>query len=237
MMSYRKQISVYLVLLGIVIFIFEFTNIDIFVQDYFYLKEAHRWVIDRHEPIMRFLFYTGSKVVIIIIGVSCFVGWFLSYRNEKLKKLRRNFILMSLSLTIVPLTISGLKNFSNVYTPSQTIRYGGSLPRVKVFESFPDDFYPTRRGRGWPAGHASGGFALMALYFAFIKKSMKFIGLFIGLTAGWVMGLYQTFNGQHYLSHTIVTMLIAWILIITINRLCQYDRIDKMRGKCFNLTL
>lgn len=221
MISYVKQISVYLVLLALVLFLFECTNLDLLVQDQFYLTDLHRWVVDKKEPVLRFLFYTGPKAVLITTGVSCLFGWFLSYRDNRFKEFRRQFLLMSLSLSLVPLTISGIKNISNVCTPDKIIRYGGKQPYVKVLEKYPDGFQQAKRSKGWPAGHASGGFSLMMLYFIFTQKNSRIFGLCLGLIAGWGMGLYQTLNGEHYLSHTIVSMLMAWILIITIQRVFQ----------------
>jgi len=222
MISYPKQIGFYLLLLVMVLFLFENTNLDLLVQDHFYLTDLHRWAVDKNEPILHLLFYTGPKAVIIVIGVLCFLGWFLSYKDYRFKLFRRQFMLMSLSLALVPLAISGLKNISNVYTPDKIIRYGGHQPYIKVLERYPDGFQQAKRSKGWPAGHASGGFALMMLYFVFTEKSFRILGLCIGLLAGWGMGLYQTLNGQHYLSHTIVSMIIAWTLILTIHTLFQY---------------
>ena len=116
-------------------------------------------------------------------------------------------------LVLIPLTISGIKKVSNIYTPHQTDRYSGDYPHVKLFENYPADFPPNKPGRGWPAGHASGGFSLMILYYCFSKRSHRIYGLITGLLAGWITGLYQTLNGQHFISHTLVTMLIAWIII------------------------
>lgn len=223
-----KQIPFYLVLLAMVLFLFEKTNIDLVVQDRFYVTDLHRWLVDKDEPVLHLMYYTGPKTVIIIIGILCFLGWFLSYKDNRFKAYRRQFVLMSLSLTLVPLTISGLKNISNVYTPDKIIRYGGHRPYVKVLEKYPEGFRQEKRSRGWPAGHASGGFALMMLYFVFRDKSYRIWGLGIGLIAGWGMGLYQTLNGQHYLSHTIVSMIIAWILILAIHGL--WERLSSGKG-------
>jgi membrane-associated PAP2 superfamily phosphatase len=34
-----------------------------------------------------------------------------------------------------------------------------------------------------------------------------------GLAAGWIVGVYQILKGAHYVSHTIVTMLLAWLIV------------------------
>lgn len=220
-MSINKQILFWLLVLSAALCIFELTGIDIKLQDYFYCRDSGRWAVDKNDQILRLAFYTGPKAVIILFGILCFAGWILSYKAERFAGYRRFCMLMSLSLAIAPLTISSIKNVSNVYTPSQIQRYGGSKPYVKVFESYPKDFKQESRGKGWPAGHASGGFALMMLYHAFVQKKLKFSGLLAGLAVGWIMGLYQMLKGAHYLSHTVVTMFLAWILILLIYKFAQ----------------
>jgi hypothetical protein len=44
---------------------------------------------------------------------------------------------------------------------------------------------------------------------------------------GWAMGFYQMLKGAHFLSHTFVTMSIAWIWILFINWL---TRVQPLRG-------
>jgi membrane-associated PAP2 superfamily phosphatase len=73
---------------------------------------------------------------------------------------------------------------------------------------------PGRRGHCLPAGHASGGFGLLG--FVWIRRSRRWriAWLTVALVAGWSMGLVQMLNGSHYLSHTMVTMLLAWWLAV-----------------------
>ena len=209
-------------LLGIIC-IFEFTDLDLIIQDHFYIWAKHQWLVDKHALIPRMIFYTGIKVVIIAFGVLCFTGWVLSFKIKKFFGYRHFCMVMSLSLGVVPLTVSVLKDVSNVYTPSQIKRYGGDRPYIKVLEKKNQDKRTSTRskGRGWPAGHASGGFSLMALYYAFSKRRCRKLGLFIGLAVGWTMGFYQMLKGAHFLSHTLVTMSIAWIWISFINSLAS----------------
>jgi len=218
-MSLNKQIVLHVVLLAAVFAIFEFLDIDIPLQDRFYDARTHRWIIDRKEPVARWTLYLGLKGVAVAIGVACGAVFFLSYRLPRLARFRRPCLLQALSLVFVPLIVAGSKQFTNVYTPAQVQRYGGDKPYVKVMERYPAGFQSKTRGKGFPAGHATGGFALMMLYFAFSRRRWKVAGLVTGLTLGWIMGLYQMLNGQHYLSHTIVTMSASWIVILIICRL------------------
>ena len=220
-MTLTRQLLLCAVLLGIVLAVFDLTSADLAVQDCLYNFTEHQWLIRKYDMIPRWVFYHGPKVLLIAFGVACGLGLLSSFFRERHRRLRRPCLLMLLSLTILPLTISAGKQVSNVYTPRQVVRYGGDKPYVRTLERYPAGWKAGKKahkpGKGFPAGHASGGFALMMLYFACRRRSRRIAGLILGLTAGWVMGTYQTVIGQHYLSHTLVTMLVAWILIL----LCQ----------------
>lgn len=205
--------------LAAVLCLFEFTNLDLAVQDILYLDQSGRWLIDGNERLWRFLLYDGIKGALILLGVVLLTGILASIFFAPVRALRSRMLLLLLALAFVPFIIAGLKSYTNVYCPSQLQRYGGDKPYVKVFEAYPSGFSQKAKGRCFPAGHASGGFALMALYFVARNKRAKRLGLFAGLSAGWAMGLYQMAKGAHFLSHTVVTMLGAWLIILIIYQL------------------
>ena len=209
--------------------LFELTNIDIWLEDHLYLG-AHRWLMDAKNPLWRFLLYDGIKAALILLGVTLLIGYAVSFRSARVRPFRGRCRLLLLALAFVPLIIAGLKDYTNVYCPYQLERYGGDKPYVKVFEAYPKDFHQTDKGRGFPAGHASGGFSLMALYFVLRQKRHKLLGLLFGLGIGWAMGMYQMAKGAHFLSHTVVTMLGAWLIILVLYRLtgCE-DNADQTK--------
>jgi membrane-associated PAP2 superfamily phosphatase len=221
----NRQILVTSGLLLLALALFELTNIDLLLQDRLFLEPAHHWLVDAKDPVWRFLLYDGIKAALIILGIGVLSSYIASFRSARLRPLRRRLLILLLAMAFVPLLIAGLKDFTNVYCPYQLARYDGDKPYVKVFESYPQGFQQTDRGRGFPAGHASGGFALMALYFFFRQKQHRLTGWLFGFGIGWAMGLYQMARGAHFLSHTIVTMLGAWLIILVLYRLmgCEED--------------
>jgi membrane-associated PAP2 superfamily phosphatase len=122
------------------------------------------------------------------------------------------------TLALAPLLVGFGKIATNVFTPSQIRRYGGFAPYVKIGESYPAYDHPRKRGRGFPAGHASGGFALVALAGHATTRRGRAIAVAMGLTVGWLMGLYQMLKGAHYLSHTVLTALVCWIVFLILRR-------------------
>ena len=73
----------------------------------------------------------------------------------------------------------------------------------------------------WPAGHASGGFALLSLFFLFKTEKNRKKSIVFALIVGWSMGLYKMFVGDHFLSHTIITMVLSWLLILLIVKIIE----------------
>ncbi len=201
--------------LAVVVVIFEFSSLDLWLQDWLFDFEHHEWLINRHEPWSRAMFYTGPKIALIALGLVALAltaGPAAWRRCLGLLDQRAQVAVLFLSLATVPALIGGGKAVTNVYCPSELQRYGGEVRYTKLFERLRADEKPERCGRCFPAGHASGGFALLALAFLGRTRGQQRVGLGIGLGAGCLMGLYQMANGAHFASHTMVTALLAWIV-------------------------
>ena len=57
-------------------------------------------------------------------------------------------------------------------------------------------------------------------------KRSKYYALFGSLSLGIIMGMYQITKGVHYLSDTIATLSIAYLVSITIQRLILNDSVN-----------
>ena len=119
----------------------------------------------------------------------------------------------------MPSTISILKNTTNVFCPYELKIYNGKQKYIPILSTYKKEEKPKDRGRGFPAGHATSGFAFLSLYFVPKKKKYKIIGLMYGMVAGWTTGMYQVLRGRHFLSHTIVTMFLSWAIILILVKL------------------
>lgn len=205
--------------------LFEFTLLDLAVQDHLYDFEKARWWVDAKNVLGRVLFYTGPKGVIILLGLTLLAlaagpaSW--RARFGFAEPARANLCVAFLTLASVPAFIGQLKAVTNVFCPSEIRAYGGDVPYVRVLECYPASERPNRRGRCFPAGHASGGFALLGLAGLARTKRARTLAIASALGTGGAMGFYQMAKGSHYLSHTVITALIAWIFFLGWRRILR----------------
>ena len=136
--------------------LFEFTPLDLALQDRFYNFEARRWLVDSSAPVGRMVFYDGPKALIWVIGLTALTlaagpaRW-----RERFRLDRRGLWLGVLVIATVP-ALAGLgKKYTNIFCPSEIRRYGGDVAYAKLCAPFPADDQPARRGGCFPAGHAS----------------------------------------------------------------------------------
>lgn len=215
----KQNLPITLLILIVLIFLFGITDIDFVVQNHFFDFETKTWILDRDLEPYKFIFYDGVKKLLILF-VIVFIIALVFFKNTKIiQSYKKGIIIVILSAIFVPLTTSGLKKYTNMPCPKNTQYYGGDHPKTTVWEKYPKEFIQKDHIRCWPAGHASGGFALLSLFFLFKSKKNKFIGLALGLTFGFAMGIYKMLIGDHFLSHTLITMILAWLIVSSIAKL------------------
>jgi len=221
-MSAYKHISAALVGLLICLLWFAWTPTDLWVQSLFYNASSQEWLWNRGEPLGKFFLYDGIKALLIAFGLVLIVIFFVTRKSLALKRYRSGLRILILSLILVPASISGLKQVSNIACPRDLIEFGGNIPYAGFFMAQPADTkVRVSHQRCFPAGHASGGFALLALSFLFGSKRNRKIAIWVAMAIGWTMGGYKMLIGDHFLSHTLTTMLLAWLII---NLLAVVDR-------------
>ena len=224
----NKQIVITAFLLIAVIALFQFSNLDIFVQSFFYDFDKKSWLIDKNEPILKFFFYDGIKNLLLLFGVIILFSLIFFRKHILVQEYKKGLIIVLLSAILVPSIIGFFKDITNTPCPCNIVYFNGTYPDKKVFDSYPKDFVQKSKVKCWPAGHSSGGFALMALFFLFKTPKNQKKALFVALIIGWSMGTYKMLLGDHFFSHTIITMLMAWLIILIIVKFIQTKQRQKI---------
>ncbi len=211
-----RQFPLFLVILVFTFLLFEFSDIDILVQNLFYDFQFKLWLLDRNNSVLKFIFYDGVKALYILFVLSLLITLIFFRKKSIVQKYKQGLIIVFASCVLVPLTIGGLKAVTNVPCPKDIQHFGGKYPHVTVLSSYPENFTQTKNIKCYPAGHASGGFALMSLFFLFPYAKWKKTALIFAICLGWSTGTYKMLIGDHFLSHTVVTMLLAWLIILAV---------------------
>lgn len=149
------------------------------------------------------------SIVCALFGFSEFmIRYSICFRQARLK--------IMLALILIPLLVSTLKIVSHVYGPQELQHYGGTVPYVRICEAYPSTYSGPRNGRFFPV-HASGGFALMALVFCLPSSRLPRAELCCSLFLGWLGGFHQIIREEHFLRHTLVSMLLAYAVCLCID--------------------
>jgi membrane-associated PAP2 superfamily phosphatase len=172
--------------------------VDFWFQSCFWDGKA--WLIPHEHPLGRALAYDGPKALIIIwavllIGAAIFA-----------KRVRTRALYLLACLAVVSVVCTQIRAVTGMATPLELKAFGGTHEHLLLFQAKPAG-YPSH---AFPAGHASGGFALLGLYW--ILQARRWRGLSLGLGVGCWMGFYQVARGEHFLSHTLATAALAWLL-------------------------
>ena len=218
-MRHRKQLilaTFALVKLIVFLIIIEATGLDIWLQNKFYDVDAKTWLVDRHNTVLDWVFYTGPKSIIIAIGGVLTLTALTGLISEKLTPYRVALWWTVLAMAVIPAGASLAKATTHIHCPRELTIYGGKAiynPMTdKMVGQFKTQPAGVKQGRCFPAGHASGGFALMA-FALLLPPSRRKWAYIAGIGTGCWMATYQMLNGAHFLSHTIVTTL--WAVFVT----------------------
>jgi membrane-associated PAP2 superfamily phosphatase len=219
--SLPQQLALTLLLLAACLAFFEITNVDISIQNLFYDFQNRTWLIPTHNRFYQHWFHEEPRQVAFVIAGEILIVLVASFFYDRLRPYRYRLLALYLAIALAPALIGFLKHQTHIYCPCQTVAYNGHEPYVKTLERYPKGFVRTETARCFPAGHATTGFMFMALFFFFRDSRRKWLGLAAGLSLGWLLGLFQMARGEHFLSHTIVTMLLTWAVILIVQMMVR----------------
>lgn len=196
--------------------VFEFTPLDLWLQDRFFDAATASWLIDGKTAMLRWLFYSGPKVILGAVALGLFAAilgpesWRRRVADAGWVASRAGLVAALASASLTPVIVGSLKSTSGVFCPSELIRYGGTAPYRRPYSSEICDL--PMRGHCWPAGHASGGFALFGLLAVAKTPARRRLVAGGAVFAGSAMGLYQMLKGAHFMSHTLITAGLALLV-------------------------
>jgi membrane-associated PAP2 superfamily phosphatase len=165
----------------------------------------------RDAPLLTDVAHTGAKWLawVLVLLLSLGVTWPIG-PLRRLPMHRR--VQLAATAFIASGLISGLKAFSHTSCPWDLHEFGGVATHVSHWLSwFRAD---GGSGRCFPAGHAATGFSFIGGYFAWRHESPTIARrwLLAAVVAGLALGVAQQLRGAHFMSHTLWTGWLCWMV-------------------------
>ena len=197
---------------------FEHSALDVRISELFHLN-GH-WLLEKGAQPYAFIFYDGPKALLIILAIYLLIVLIIKYRqpvdaNLSLNIVKPHRLMIPLPareicylltiIILVPTSTALLKGITHVSCPNHLTLFGGELPYLNLWQNM----VANTPAKCFPAAHASAGFSLYGL--AFLPTLHKYrYKIFAAVTVlGWTMGLYKMLFGDHFFSHTLVSMLLS----------------------------
>ena len=183
------------------------TGLDQAVTELFYDATAARFPA-RSSYWLELLGHRIGKISIWVIAFGTLTAAFISERVRQNPYEQRAIALAVFGMALGPLLVSALKRSTSHHCPWDLRVYGG-LADVSQdwFVSAAD------AGRCFPSGHASAGFALIALHFlghALDRPRVARAGLIAALVIGTAFSAVRVVQGAHFVSHNLWAAAIDW---------------------------
>lgn len=208
--------------------------LDMAVSSFFYDAAADSWPW-HSVPFMSAFMHKSMKAVPIVIALALLglLFWDARMRRKDCALLtdparaRTLYAVVGMLASVV--LVWWLKDTTGVSCPWNVAAFGGTDPiRDPSFSLF------GQPGNCWPAGHAGTGFCMLALWFALRDGTCSAArnarwALLLALVVGVATGVARMMQGAHFLSHTIATALVDWLVVAVIYALA-FDR-ERILGR------
>lgn len=196
-------------LFGLAALLLAWSGLDFRLADVLYRLEGGRWVLQDHY-LTRAVLHDGAKEMgrAVVIGLLC--AALISVWHPRLRAWRRPLWYLAVAIPMAVALVGWVKNSGWGLCPWDMARYGGDQPTgLAYFAALPGQ---TDTGHCLPAGHAAGGYALVALYFFLlqVRPLWALRGLLVGIGLGLLLGFDQQLRGAHFLSHDLWTAALCW---------------------------
>jgi membrane-associated PAP2 superfamily phosphatase len=203
--------------IALIVFLLALFDGDTMIARYFFFDTTTNEWIARHDWWANELLHTGGRNLMRLVGVLALVAWAASFRSARLAAHRVDLGYFAACMVLVPLTIGVLKQVTNVDCPWDLQGFGGNMPVIHWFESRPAEL---PHAACFPGAHSSSAFALFGLFFLWraSRPTWATIALLTTLMLGGAFSLAQQSRGAHFLSHDVVSGLLAWLICLGLYR-------------------
>lgn len=210
--TYSKELMLLMTILFVLSLLIELFNIDRYIADHIYLAEGSHWQL-KNAWVTAILIHKGGKYLSIFLLLIIFALFIASAHVSDLKPWRKQFGYLLVASLLGALGVNLIKEISQVSCPWDFSRYGGHLDYLSLSEQL----FVRNGNQCFPAGHASAGYAWVALYFVgrYFQSSWRWWFLAFSLLLGMIFGIAQQLRGAHFISHDLWSFGICWMVSLT----------------------
>lgn len=150
----------------------------------------------------------GRRLAWLLALALCLGVWWPWGPLRRLQRWQR--LRLAASALLAVLAVSVVKAVSVTSCPWDLQAFGGVARHLGHWSLRPDG----GAGRCFPAGHASAGFSFLGGYFGFREHDAVLARRWLAaaLAAGLLFGIAQQLRGAHFMSHTLWTGFICWLV-------------------------
>lgn len=200
-------------------------DLDRHLAAWLYQMEGGHWAM-KQAWLTEHLIHRGGRTLsglAAVLVAAATLRAFSSVRSP-LHALRWPLLRLIGSVALATGVISLIKQHSGMDCPWDLAQYGGSRPYYSLFDIRPTGLHASGC---FPAGHASGGYAWLALYFFALATKPQWAGraLALALAAGAVFGIGQQLRGAHFMSHDVWTAALCWFIALGMHQLRHVGKV------------
>lgn len=218
---YLLQYGLLLASASSMLWLFEHTDLDRQVAWLLFDRQTGEFVLQRNA-FVEVVFHKGIRVAVHCLALSTLIPCWFGWKGRLAWLPPRNALLAALGMYAIPLVISTLKQITNCHCPWSVTDFGGSVPYLHLWQSAPPGL---EVGKCFPAGHASVGFLWIVWAVALRPAGLGHarVALLAGLGTGALLGGLRMAQGAHFLSHTLASLWLAWLISVTLALLLHAD--------------
>lgn len=188
----------------------ETSGADLQIADWLYRLQGGSWQL-QDAWITNNLIHDQGRNLVGVALVAILLAIALSFVITPIRAYRGDLIYVLVTALIAVAIVNILKETTHVDCPWDLTRYGGDKLYAALWESVPTNQEP---GRCFPAGHASGAYCWLGLFFFARRRfpARQWQMLTAVLATGLVFGVAQQLRGAHFVSHDVWTIFICWMI-------------------------
>ena len=202
-----RRIIAWTVISFALLLLWDFSGLDLPMAHWF--GSARGFALEHHW-LWRNVLHDDARLLPWVLELALLLGIFWPFGTlQQLPMVRR--AQLALTTFAALLVVSTIKIYSKSSCPWELTQFGGAAAYVSHWAWGVRD---GGAGGCFPAGHASAGFAFLGGFFAFRNVLPRtawrwFAG---AMLVGTAFGVAQQIRGAHYMSHTLWTAWLCWVV-------------------------